>query len=373
MESWMKPMLCTAVDDVPVGDYVIESKFDGWRLLIHNTGRGCLTFAGRDGSDYTGKLPYVEKEIAAHFPPDTAVDGEIVSVDRSDVQSIFFTKGVPHIPTVGSPALTYVVFDILRCNGQDVRDLPWHERRALLEAADLAGAKHLKLTDLYPCNRRTYQVAVATGFEGVVCKLRTSKYVSGGRGHSWLKIKAEWTVEALVMGWETGKGAHANRMGALRCQLLDENDKPQIGPDGKPITIRVGGGFTDAIREDVARSFDRDWAAHVIEVKHNGLTSNGKVLGPNFVRRRDDRSATAAKPKAKPRTTSAPRTPAAGSWVRNYGAMGEPKLRAALRDFSVGAGDAVDRVHAKQGSLQVNIARAKEAARAKGIPIPHGL
>ena len=369
MESWMKPMLCSPVDDVPVGDYVMEAKFDGWRLLVHSTGRGCLTFAGRDGSDYTGKLPYIEKEVARHFPPDTALDGEIVSVDRGDVQSIFFTKGVPHIPTVGSPALTYVIFDILRANGQDVRDLPWSERRALLEAAQLGTAQHLRLTDLHPCNKRTYQVAVATGFEGVVCKLKSSRYVSGGRGHSWLKIKAEWTVEAIVDSWEHGKGSHTNRMGALNCRLLDENDQPQEH-NGKPIQIRVGGGFTDAIREDVRDNFRVRWSGAVIEVKHNGITANGKVLGPNFVCLRDDRSPAAAKPKPKPRTTSQPRTPAAGSWVRNYGAMGEPKLRAALRDFSIGRGDAVDRVHAKQGSLQVNIARAKEAARAKGIPIP---
>lgn len=369
MESWMKPMLCTAVDDVPVGEYVMEPKFDGWRLLMHSTGRGCLTFAGRDGSDYTGKLKYIERELTACLPPDTCVDGEIIGASRSDVQSIFFGGG-EHIPTQGVPPLTYVVFDILRCNGQDVRDLPWHERRALLEAATFT--QHVRLTDLHPCNKRTYQVAVATGFEGVVCKLKSSRYVSGGRGHSWLKIKAEWTVEARVDGWEVGKGSHAARMGALRCTLLDDNDRPQIGPDGKPIQIRVGGGFTDAQREDVAQTYPTNWEYKVIEVKHNGVTENGKVLAPNFVCRRDDR--TVGPPIRKPRMPAQPpRTPAAGSWVRNYGAMGAPKLIGALADFARGHGDAVDRVNAKQGDLALNIARAKEAARTKGVPIPPGL
>lgn len=187
MEPWMKPMLCSPVDGVPLGDYIMEPKFDGWRLLVHSTGRGCLTFAGRDSSDYTGKLPYIEQELAAALPPDTAVDGEIVGVSRGDVQSIFFTDA-PHIPSYGAPSLTYVVFDILRCNGEDVRGLPWVERRALLEAATFG--PHVQLTDVFPCNKRTYQVALAQDFEGVVCKLKTSKYTSGGRGPAWLKIKA---------------------------------------------------------------------------------------------------------------------------------------------------------------------------------------
>ncbi len=367
MDSWMKPMLCTAVDDVPVGDFVMESKFDGWRLLVHSTGRGCMTFAGRDGSDYTGKLPYIERELARCLPPDTAVDGEIIGVSREDVQSIFFSDG-EHIPTAGAPPLTYVVFDVLRCNGEDVRGLPWHERRALLEAAKFE--QHVRLTDLYPCNKRTYQVAVATGFEGVVCKRRDSIYRSGSRGSAWLKIKAEWTVEAVVQDWEVGKGAHAGRMGALKCRLLDGDapgDTYKVGPDGKRVEIRVGGGFTDAIRDDVAANFSRNWFRQVIEVKHNGITANGKVLGPNFVRRRDDRSAPARPVRKAPAST--PRIPAAGSWVRNYGAMGLPKLQTCLTDFARGFGDAVDRVNARGGDLRANHQRCIEAARAKGLTV----
>lgn len=156
-------------------------------------------------------------------------------------------------------------------------------------------------------------------------------------------------------------------MGALKCTLLDENDQVQTTPQGTPIQIRVGGGFTDVERWDVALHFADNWEFKVIEVKHNGITDTGKVLGPNFVRLRGDRTAPLPPIKKPPR--SAPRTPKPGSWMRNYGAMSEAKLRGCLADFARGSGDAVDRVNAKNGDLILNEQRCIEAARAKGIQV----
>jgi len=364
----MKPMLCASVDDVPVGDYALEPKLDGWRFLMHTTGRGVIAVAGRNASDYSGRLPYIETELAASLPPDTCVDGELVGTEWGDVQSVMGMGG-PHIPTVKSGGLRYVVFDVLRCDGQDTRSLPWRDRRAILESANLDG--YISRTDVFEATPRALQVALATGFEGVVCKQRDSVYVNG-RSPSWVKIKAEWTCEAMIVGWEVGTGSNAARLGALHVTLLDENDAPKVGPDGKPVTTKVGGGFTDAQRQEFAglkppTFTPQGWGAGtVIEIKHNGEMASGKVRHPTFVRLRNDKA-----PKPTPRRQPAtPRTPAPGSWVRNYGAMGDAKLTQCIRELHLGSGDAVDRVNQKGGNVNFNLHRAIEAAVAKGIHVP---
>ena len=35
-------------------------------------------WCGRNGSNYTGQLPYVESDLIDLLPPDSAVDGELV-------------------------------------------------------------------------------------------------------------------------------------------------------------------------------------------------------------------------------------------------------------------------------------------------------
>lgn len=360
----MKPMLCASADDVPLGDYALEPKLDGWRFLMHNTGRGVISVAGRNASDYSGQLPYIESEVAKCLPPDTCLDGELIGSEWGDVQSVMSSGGV-HIPTRKNGGLHYVVFDVLRCDGQDTRSLPWAERRAILEAANFDG--YVARTDVFPATPRALQVAIATGFEGVVCKMRDSVYTNG-RSSAWVKIKAEWTCEARVVGWEVGTGTNANRLGAFVVELLDENDLPKIGPDGKPVRTKVGGGMTDAVREEFRGVASRvaipsKWNSAVIEVKHNGVLTSGKVRHPTFVRLRSDKSA----PVRKPRTAAPPRTPKPGAWVRNYGAMGDAKLLAAIRGLEAGSGEHAERVIAKGGDMQFNLARAKEAARSKGL------
>lgn len=372
MEPWMAPMLCASADDVPAGDYALEPKLDGWRFLVHSTGRGCIAIAGRNGSDHSGKVPYIETEIAASLPPDTCVDGELIGGDWGDVQSVMTTGGGPHVPTQKKGGLQYVVFDVLRCNGQDTRGLRWEERRAILDSATFAG-DYVRTTDVFEATPRAYQVAVATGFEGVVCKQRDSLYTNG-RSSAWVKIKAEWTCEAKVVAWEFGTGSNAKRLGALHVELLDENDQPIKGPNGRPVRTKVGGGFVDAVRAEfenvvlptkgtILDQYPPGWQDAIIEVKHNGVLHSGKVRHPTFVRKRDDKT-----PTPKPRRTApAPRTPAAGSWVRNYGAMGDTKLLDCISELELGIGDATHRVTQKSGDVQHNLARAKEAARSKGL------
>lgn len=54
-------------------------------------------------------------------------------------------------------------------------------------------------------------------------------------------------------------------------------------------------------------------------------------------------------------------------WMRNYGAMGDPKLIGACNDFKRGYGDAVNRVEQRGGSVDDNRAKCEYEARKRGL------
>jgi hypothetical protein len=121
MEAFLKPMLCGKADLVPEGDeWVAEPKFDGWRAVTH-VGDQVRMFCGREGSEYSGKLPYIERVLRTILPPDSVVDGELLGSEWGDVQGVMTRgNGQPHVPSSAVPALTYVLFDITRLNGEDL-------------------------------------------------------------------------------------------------------------------------------------------------------------------------------------------------------------------------------------------------------------
>lgn len=76
--------------------------------------------------------------------------------------------------------------------------------------------------------------------------------------------------EALVTGYEEGKGKHQGRTGALVCRSRT----------GK--TFKVGSGLTDAQREAPPA------VGSVITYKYNELTNDGIPRFPTFLRPRPD-------------------------------------------------------------------------------------
>jgi ATP-dependent DNA ligase len=360
MESWLSPMLCASADVVPEGpEWVLEGKIDGWRAVTHITadGKVCL-YGGRNGNAYSGRVPYIEDELRALLPADSAIDGELIGTGLSGgmgyVQSTM-TSGVVHQPSALVPALTYVVFDLTRFGGDDLRDLPWNKRRTLLQALFAHGGTHVRLNPIGESTQASHEAILALGLEGSVCKRRSAHYINGRSG-SWVKIKWSSTLEAVIVGFKDSKtGPH---VGAFVIDLLDDNDLPT----GIQTTVKCG---TQDRHDSATRERDSgvgDWIGAVIEIKHNGIGASGVPRHPNFVRRRGDR--TVAKVKTAP-TTERPRM-AGGPTNRNYGAMGDAKLLRCIDELEHG-GDAQDRVIAKGGDVAADLEIARKAAAARGL------
>jgi len=83
-------------------------------------------------------------------------------------------------------AVTYMVFDVLSFDGEDLTRAPYSERRAQLEALNLNGV-YWQTPETFDDGRALFDAVCAHELEGVVAKRRASRYLPGERG--WVKIK----------------------------------------------------------------------------------------------------------------------------------------------------------------------------------------
>jgi ATP-dependent DNA ligase len=375
MEPWLSPMLCGKIDAVPDGEFAIEGKLDGWRAVTYLRPSGDLVlYGGRNGNSYSGQVPYIEEQLLKAMPKDSAFDGELIgggSGNFSYVQSLM-TQGIAHVPNQHLPALSYVLFDVTRLDGEDLRSKPWHDRRMILEGLFTPlGLAHVRLSPWAPASQEAHDSFLALGLEGSVLKRMDSRYVNG-RSNAWLKIKPQETCEAKVVGFKPGKKGTRwdGKVGAFKIELLD---------NGAETTVKCG---TDDRHED-ATANPHKWLNKVIEIKHHGLGDKGVPRHPQFLRIREDRVESARErqirellaeeanptpaptPKPKAPRVSAPRSGGSGR-MRNYGAMGQAKLEGCVRELRAQSGDAYNRcVNGGSGNPAGDLRVAEQALQSK--------
>ena len=154
--------------------WAFELKWNGFRAIV-STENG-LRVRSRRGWNMTNRVP----ELAV-LPRGLVLDGELVA---------FNDKGAPHRPLLCERVLhgnrsiqvTFVAFDVLRVDGNDLMGNTWAARRALLEELGVE-RRCVRLSDVFETERRW----VDHGLEGVVAKRRNGVYRPGYRG--WTKIK----------------------------------------------------------------------------------------------------------------------------------------------------------------------------------------
>jgi ATP-dependent DNA ligase len=341
MDARWKPMLCTPADLMPedTDQWVLEPKFDGWRALMVIEPTGVTVIGGRNGKTYNGQVPYIEDALRAALPANTVIDGELIHAAGGwgSVQSVMTTTG-------GGSGLTFVAFDVLEVNGNDVRAIEWANRRQVLEMIEWP--EHTYLTPNGKATAETHVRMLDLGMEGSVVKRRSSPY-EGRRSPSWLKLKAIASEDCEIIGFEDGKNGRSGEVGAIVVRL----------PSGVETTAS---GMTDAERTDMQAN-PGNWLGKIVEIVHNGVLDSGKLRHPRYKRLREDRT-----PVAPPKKPPTGRRGAAR--MRNYKAMGDAKLRGCVAELEGHYGDAFNRaMNDTNFSADDHLAAAREAARAKGL------
>jgi bifunctional non-homologous end joining protein LigD len=180
--GFIPPALANSITKVPSGDrWIYEIKFDGYRVQVHLRDAAVQVFTRR-GNDWTNRFRKIAAD-AWHINAGSAIiDGEVV-VPAADGTTDF---SVLQNELKGrSTKIVMVAFDLLYLNGYDLRKLPLLERKALLKK--LIAYTDVQFSDSFEVDgQEMFKHACKTGLEGVVSKVRDSRYVSG-RVNDWAK------------------------------------------------------------------------------------------------------------------------------------------------------------------------------------------
>ena len=318
----LKPMLAT-LEHEPFSrrGWLFEPKLDGYRLLSakrrdeEDGDEVRLMF--RSGLDATRRFPELLLALE-HLPyRHLVLDGEVTVLGDDGLPTfgrlqrragLSRTTDVERA-AVESPAV-YWIFDLLACEGFDLRPLPLHERKALLERLLPAAGPLRYVEHVADRGREFYDSAKALGLEGMVGKRGDSRY-TGGRSRSWIKVRADRADEFVIVGYTLPSGSRSG-FGALHLALYEDQALRYVG--------RVGTGFSDRQLGEIRASLDairvdeppaegdlphgrqHRWTAPrlVAEVRYSDLTDGGQLRHPVFLRLRADKRASECRSDAPP-------------------------------------------------------------------------
>ncbi len=203
-----------------IQDWYVEKKLDGIRgqIIVRN---GEIFVWSRGEDLLTDKFPEFAP-LRSALPNGTVIDGEILPWKEGGplpfqlMQTRIGRKTMSPKHLKEAP-LVMVCFDVLEWEGQDLREKPLDERRAVLKTIlTHARADSLLLSETMDF-KAWAEVATfrknARDFhcEGVMLKKRTSKYETGRRRGNWWKWKTDpMTVDGVLLYAQSGHGRRAN-------------------------------------------------------------------------------------------------------------------------------------------------------------------
>nr|WP_315381898.1 cisplatin damage response ATP-dependent DNA ligase [uncultured Sphingomonas sp.] len=205
---------------VSLSDYAAEWKWDGIRVQLVHAG-GETRLYSRAGDDITRSFP----EVAAAFATPGVLDGELLV--RGEVQGgeagsfnalqQRLGRKIVSAKTLAEFPAFVRLYDILFDGTEDVRELPWHARRARLEAfVPGLDAERFDLSAVIDAADFAALEEIRAGardaaIEGVMLKRRDSPYVTGRRVGLWYKWKRDpLTADCVLMYAQRGSGKRSS-------------------------------------------------------------------------------------------------------------------------------------------------------------------
>jgi DNA ligase 1 len=245
------PIEATDWPGLTPADFAAEWKWDGIRIQISAVA-GIVRLFSRTGEDISAAFPELAQAFAGL---DATADGELLILRDgivqpfNDLQQRLNRKSVTAKQLASHPAHVRL-YDLLTRGDDDLRALPFDQRRAQLEAWHASHAP--KLSDLsaliafdtFAALDTLHTEARAAGIEGLMLKRRASPYLAGRpRGH-WFKWKrAALTLDCVLMYAQRGAGKRSSLYSDYTFGVWrdDGGGARTLVPVGKAYS-----GFTDA-------------------------------------------------------------------------------------------------------------------------------
>ncbi|MCE9657303.1 MAG: DNA ligase D [Burkholderiales bacterium] len=233
----LEPQLATLAAAPPPGEWIVETKFDGYRLMARIEG-GKAKLITRNGHDWTKKMPALAAAIDALGLESAWLDGEIVVMSAAGVPDFNALQNA--IDSAAGEDIDYFVFDLPFHAGRDLRRLPLASRRALLrEIVEGHAADRIRLSQSFDAPpSQMLEAARQMGLEGIILKRGDAPYVSG-RTESWLKLKCHARQELVVCGF-TDRANARGEVGSLLLGYHEGGELKYAGNVGTGWNARTG-------------------------------------------------------------------------------------------------------------------------------------
>jgi bifunctional non-homologous end joining protein LigD len=293
--------------------WAFEMKWDGLRAICYLDGDS-IRLMSRTGRDITAVYPELAAMPAALRAAGAAsavLDGELVAFGAEGwpsfeamQQRMNLTVAAEVRVLAAKVPVTYLMFDLLALNGYALLDLPYHERRGLLDELGL-GDRHWQTPPAFTEESGADVLAASRlqHIEGIVAKRLASRYEPGRRSQSWIKVKNIRRQEVVVGGWQPGERARTGQIGSLLVGVQEPGGLAYAGHVGTGFTrqtLAMLAGLLGPLRRDTSPFATQVPPEHaryavwveprvVVEVAFTQWTNAGRLRAPAYKGLRNDK------------------------------------------------------------------------------------
>jgi bifunctional non-homologous end joining protein LigD len=202
--NFVEPMKALRVRELPVGNWLYELKFDGYRALALKA-RKEVRLLSRNRTNFNNDYPRLIEALELLRAKNVVIDGEIAVLDQNGKSSFGLLQSYK---TANESPLVYYAFDLLFLEGTDLRSRPLIERRKLLAKLLKNAPDSIRFSEeLRGEKEKLLQVVRQFGLEGLVAKRPDSVYESGRRSGAWVKFKITKSQEFVIGGYTQPEGS----------------------------------------------------------------------------------------------------------------------------------------------------------------------
>ena len=241
------PMLAKLARELPVSDGLLyEPKWDGFRCVVFRDDAE-VELGSRNERPLTRYFPELVAALREQLPSRCVLDGEVVIAGPNGLdfdallQRIHPADSRVRMLAASTPA-SFVAFDLLALDDDDLRGRPFSERRQLLVAAlgPASPPVHVTPATADPALAADwFRRFEGAGLDGVVAKRGDLPYREDER--VMVKVKHERTADCVVAGFRWHK--HGGMVGSLLLGLFDDQ--------GTLHHVGVTASFTTARRKEL--------------------------------------------------------------------------------------------------------------------------